>query len=157
MPLFPEPKFTEAKPLLQPPAELTSIIADYASTGLSLRQHPLALLRAQLGPLCRTAAELWSLPDKSRVYAAGLVITRQRPGSAANVTFVTLEDETGFINLVIWEQVAEQQRSVLLNATVLGVNGEIQKQDGVLHVIARQLDDRSMLLSSLNSKSRNFR
>jgi len=156
MPLFPIPKFAEARPLLPPPTKMTSIIADYCSVGLSLRQHPLALLQRQLGPLRRTAAELWSLPDKSRVYAAGLVITRQRPGSAANVTFVTLEDETGFINLVVWEQVAEKQRNVLLNATVLGVSGEIQKQDGVLHVIAKHLDDRSMLLSGLNSKSRNF-
>jgi len=155
-PLFPNPEFTEAKPLLQPPAEIASIIADYGSVGLSLRRHPLALLQAQLGPLRRTAAELWNLPDKSRVYAAGLVITRQRPGSAANVTFVTLEDETGFINLVVWEQVAEQQRSVLLNATVMGVSGEIQKQDGVLHVIVKHLDDRSMLLNSLGTKSRNF-
>jgi error-prone DNA polymerase len=154
MPLFQVPEFTEARPLLQPPTEMTSIIADYYSVGLSLRQHPLALLQGQLGPLRRTAAELWSLPDKSRVYAAGLVITRQRPGSAANVTFVTLEDETGFINLVVWEQVAEKQRNILLNATVLGVSGEIQKQDGVLHVIVKHLDDRSMLLSGLNSKSR---
>ena len=156
MPLFPAPAFTEAKPLLQPPTEMTSIIADYGSVGLSLRQHPLALLQAELGPLRRTAAELWALPDKSSIYAAGLVITRQRPGSAANVTFVTLEDETGFINLVVWEQVAEKQRSVLLNATVLGVSGTIQKQDGVLHVIVKQLDDRSMLLNTLNSRSRNF-
>jgi error-prone DNA polymerase len=146
----------EAKPLLRPPAEMASIIADYGSVGLSLRKHPLALLRSQLGPLRKTAAQLWELPDKSLVYAAGLVITRQRPGSAANVTFVTLEDETGFINLVIWAQVAEKQRKVLLNASILGVSGEVQKQDGVLHIIAKHLDDRSMLLHSLDSKSRDF-
>jgi error-prone DNA polymerase len=156
MPLFSVPQFMEAKPLLRPPAEMASIIADYGSVGLSLRKHPLALLRSQLGPLRKTAAQLWELPDKSLVYAAGLVITRQRPGSAANVTFVTREDERGFINLVIWAQVAEKQRKVLLNASILGVSGEVQKQDGVLHVIAKHLDDRSMLLHSLDSKSRDF-
>jgi len=121
-----------------------------------LRQHPLALLRPELGRFCRLAAELADLPDKTRVQTAGLVITRQRPGSAGNVTFVTLEDETGFINLVIWEKVAEKQRRVLLNATLLGVSGHIQKQDGVLHVIAHRLYDRSRLLNDFSSGSRDF-
>jgi error-prone DNA polymerase len=114
------------------------------------------LLRPQLDAGCKSAAELWELPDKSRVCTAGLVITRQRPGSAANVTFVTLEDETGFINLIVWERVAERQRQVLLNSTLLMVRGELQKQDGVLHVIARQLEDRSAMLSNLQSRSRDF-
>jgi error-prone DNA polymerase len=78
--------------------------------GVSLRNHPLALLRTHLGDSCKTAAALAVLPDGTRIYTAGLVITRQRPGSAANVTFVTLEDETGFINLVIWERLADRQR-----------------------------------------------
>lgn len=155
-PLFPVMQFTEGQPLLRPPTQMASVIADYASVGLSLREHPLALLRPQLDAGCKSAAELWELPDKSRVCTAGLVITRQRPGSAANVTFVTLEDETGFINLVVWESVAERQRRVLLNATLLRVRGELQKQDGVLHVIARQLEDRSAMLSNLQSRSRDF-
>lgn len=155
-PVFPAMNFTEGQPLLHRPAEMASVIADYASTGVSLRGHPLALLRSELGSACKTAAELWGLADGSRVQVAGIVITRQRPGSAANVTFVTLEDETGFINLVVWQRIAERQRRVLLNATVLGVRGEIQKQDGVLHVIANQLEDRSSILQSLTVHSRDF-
>ena len=155
-PVFPAMNFAEGQPLLHRPAEMASVIADYASTGVSLRGHPLALLRAELGSACKTAAELWGLADGSRVQVAGIVITRQRPGSAANVTFVTLEDETGFINLVVWQRIAERQRRVLLNATVLGVRGEIQKQDGVLHVIANQLEDRSSILQSLMVHSRDF-
>ena len=156
IPIFDIAHFSEGTPLLREPEPLASVIADYASVGLSLRQHPLALLRPKLGRFCRVATELVNLPDKARVQVAGLVITRQRPGNAANVTFVTLEDETGFINLVIWEKIAEKQRHVLLNATVLGVSGYIQKQDGVLHVIAHRLYDRSGLLNNFISESRNF-
>lgn len=133
------------------------MVADYASTGVSLRPHPLALIRPSLEESCLTAADLWRLPDKSRVLVAGLVITRQRPGSAANVTFVTLEDETGFINLVVWERIAERQRKVLLGAKIVAVYGETQKQDGVLHVIVRRMVDKSSLLSSFSVRSRSFR
>jgi error-prone DNA polymerase len=155
-PLFSAMQFAEGQPLLRRPGEMESVIADYASVGASLRGHPLALLRPDLDPACRTAAELWNLADGADVYVVGLVITRQRPGSAANVTFVTLEDETGFINLVIWERVADQQRQVLLNATVMGVHGKVQKKDGVLHVIAKSLDDRSAKLQSLSAPGRDF-
>jgi error-prone DNA polymerase len=155
-PLFHVANFAEGTPLLGEPDSMTSVIADYASVGLSLRQHPLALMRPELGRFCRKAAELASLPDKSRVCTAGLVITRQRPGSAANVTFVTLEDETGFINLVIWENVADKYRQALLNATVLGASGYTQKQDDVLHVIVQRLYDRSTLLRAFASGSRDF-
>ena len=89
---------------------MTSVISDYASTGLSLRDHPLAMVRPALPAHCLQARELWQTADGARITTAGLVITRQRPGSAANVTFVTLEDETGFINLVVWERLAERQR-----------------------------------------------
>ena len=156
LPLFHVANFAEGTPLLGEPDSMTSVIADYASVGLSLRQHPLALMRPELGRFCRKAAELASLPDKSSICTAGLVITRQRPGSAANVTFVTLEDETGFINLVIWENVADKYRQALLNATVLGVSGYTQKQDGVLHVIVQRLYDRSTLLRAFAPGSRDF-
>lgn len=156
-PLFGRPVFNEAEPLLVAPGEGQSLVEDYASTGLSLRQHPLQLLRPRLRDKACNATELWGLPDGSPVYAVGLVITRQRPGSASNVTFVTLEDETGFINLVIWERLAERQRKTLLNASMLGVYGKTQKQDGVLHVIAERLEDRCELLVELQVSSRNFR
>jgi len=88
---------------------------------------------------------------------AGLVITKQRPGTASGVTFVTLEDETGCSNLVVWKKVAEEQRDVLLNARLMGVQGELQKEGKVIHVIARKLIDHSALLGELAVKSRNFR
>jgi error-prone DNA polymerase len=92
----------------------------------------------------------------TRVRTAGLVITRQRPSSASGVTFVTLEDETGYLNLVVWEKLAERDRKILLGASLLGVSGAVQKQDGVLHVIAERLFDHSELLGRLITYSRDF-
>jgi error-prone DNA polymerase len=154
--LFPAMEFAEALPLLPAPTRMEDVVSDYAHTGLTLRTHPMAVARTALPDNCVSAAELWQLADKTKVYVAGLVITRQRPGSAANVTFVTLEDEAGFINLVVWEKVAEQYRRVLLNASVLGVWGETQKQDGVLHVIVRLMADLSHLLHDLSLPTRSF-
>ena len=88
---------------------------------------------------------------------AGLVITKQRPGTASGVTFVTLEDETGCSNLVVWKKIAEDQRDVLLNARLMGVQGELQKEGKVIHVIARKLVDHSDLLGELAVRSRDFR
>ncbi|MEC9370866.1 MAG: OB-fold nucleic acid binding domain-containing protein, partial [Pseudomonadota bacterium] len=88
---------------------------------------------------------------------AGLVITRQRPASANSVTFVTLEDETGNINLVVWKRLAEKQRRELLSAHLLGAVGEVQRDGDVLHLIAHRLLDHSNLLANLTSQSRNFR
>ncbi|MGI9307875.1 MAG: error-prone DNA polymerase, partial [Gammaproteobacteria bacterium] len=156
--LFGDTPVAEGLPLLNAPTEGQDIVADYATTGLSLRRHPLALLRERLRSYAAlTAEELWTQEDDALVYAAGLVITRQRPGSAANVTFATLEDETGSINLVVWERLAERQRKVLLGASLLGVRGRVQKKDGVLHIIAVHLVDHSRLLSGLAVKSRDFR
>ena len=154
--LFTSMRFAEARPLLRAPSEMMSIVADYASVGASLRGHPLALLRPELPVGCKRSKELWDMPDKSQVQVIGLAITRQRPANAANVTFVTLEDETGFINLVVWEQVAERQRKALLGASILQVNGELQKRDGVVHVIAKRLEDRSCLLDRFKASSRDF-
>jgi error-prone DNA polymerase len=91
-----------------------------------------------------------------RVRSAGLVITRQRPSSAAGVTFVTLEDETGYLNIVVWERLAQRDRRALLGATLLEVNGFVQKESGVLHVIAERLVDHSDLLGKLVTRSRDF-
>jgi error-prone DNA polymerase len=91
------------------------------------------------------------------VNVAGLVITKQRPGTASGVTFVTLEDETGHINLVVWKQLAEQYRATLLNARLMGVQGELQIEGQVIHVIARRLIDHSDMLGNLIIASRDFR
>jgi error-prone DNA polymerase len=103
-----------------------------------------------------TAEQLWDLPDGQWMRAAGLVVTRQRPGSASGVTFVTLEDETGNVNLVIWKDLAEKQRKVLLGSRLMGVRGRVQREGDVLHVIAHRLEDYTSLLGTLVTRSRDF-
>ena len=157
LPLLPSMKIPEGLPLLKVPTEGQSVVADYSSLGLTLRRHPLALLRKRLRRhSISNADELRYIPDNRLVHVAGLVVTRQRPSSTKNVTFVTLEDETGCINLIVWEAVAERQRWFLLNAVLLGVYGRLQRQDGVMHVIASQLEDHTSLLEGLVTKSRDF-
>jgi len=147
----------EAAPLLKKPTEGQNIVADYQSTGLSLERHPLCLLRRHLERYRYVAArKLPTLTNGQTVHVAGLVITKQRPGTASGVTFVTLEDESGQVNLVLWKQVAEQFRAALLNARLLGVAGELQIEGKVIHVIARQLIDHTDLLGDLTVYSRDF-
>jgi error-prone DNA polymerase len=147
----------EGIPMLPPPTEGETIVADYRSLGLSLGRHPLALLRERLREQqVSTARELQSMAHGARVRTAGLVITRQRPASASGVTFVTLEDETGHVNLVVWARVAEEQRRPFLEAQLLEVHGELQRQGEVMHVIAGRLVDRSRLLGALRTRARNF-
>jgi error-prone DNA polymerase len=157
LPLVAMPADKEPLPMLPLPGEGASIAADYASVGLSLRRHPLALLRAQLQRRCvLPAAEVCKVPAGRVVRTAGLVVTRQRPASANTVTFVTLEDETGYVNLVVWKRVAERQRTVLLGARLLGVMGEVQRESGVTHLVATRLQDYSPLLGGLVTRSRDF-
>ena len=92
----------------------------------------------------------------ARVTVAGLVLVRQRPGTAKGVIFVTLEDETGHVNLIVWQGVAERQRSTLLQARLMGVWGEVQREGDVLHVIAGCLEDYSGLLGGIVAPSRDF-
>ena len=147
----------ESAPMLPSPTEGEDIRADYASLGLTLERHPLALLRSRLGQ-CRviTAAAVRARRHGQLIRTAGIVIGRQRPASAGSVTFVTLEDETGQVNLVVWKRLAERQRAVLLKAQLLGVTGEVQREGAVLHVIARRLWDYSSLLGRLPTRSRDF-
>ncbi len=158
LPLFPSMSRQEATPLLRKPTEGQDIVADYRSTGLSLGRHPLCLLRRHLDRYRYVrAADLAALENGCALNVAGLVITKQRPGTASGVIFVTLEDETGQVNLVLWKQVAEKYRAALLNARLLGVAGELQVEGQVIHVIARQLLDHSDLLGDLSVVSRDFR
>ncbi len=159
LPLLPaQTAAAEGIPLLRAPREGHEIVADYASTGLTLRRHPLALLRDKLEKrgVIPTQA-LWEQPNGRWVTAAGLVITRQRPGSAGGVTFVTLEDEVGYVNLIVWERVAAAQRAALLESRLLEVRGKVQREGDVLHVIAQRLTNLSALLGDLTVESRNFR
>ena len=156
-PAFQDPHFSEALPILKRPSEGQNVAADYASLGLTLRRHPLALIREELDKRrFITAAGIGKLAHGQTVRTAGLVITRQRPGTATGVVFVTLEDETGHINLIVWNSLVESQRRELLSARLLGVNGEVQREGEVLYVIAKQLEDHSLLLGSLSNHSRDF-
>ena len=147
----------EGIPLLRAPREGQDIAADYGSLGLTLRRHPLALLREKLqrrGVV--PTQELWERPNGNMVITAGLVITRQRPGSAGGVTFVTMEDETGYVNLIVWNRVATEQRAALLESRLLEVHGKLQREGDVQHVIAQRLTNLSSLLGDLVVAARNF-
>ena len=158
LPLAPGPATAEALPMLRRPGEGEDIVADYRAFGLTLGRHPLSLLRDRLSAVgWLTAAELWERVSGERVRTGGIVVTRQRPGSASGVTFVTVEDETGHVNLVVWRALGERQRQVLLGARLLGVSGTVQREGDVLHIVARRLEDRSALLGELAARSRNFR
>jgi len=155
-PIFEQPQFNEATAMLPIPSEGASIIADYRQLGLTLGRHPLALLRPQLSKqriLC--ADVLWEQPNDKRVRVAGLVVCRQRPATAKNVVFVTLEDETGQANVIVWPKLAEKQHKVLVKASMMIVYGRIQQNEGVLHVIAERMEDASNRLGHLDI-SRNW-
>jgi error-prone DNA polymerase len=144
-------------PALAPPTEGQEIVADYASLGLTLGRHPLALLRNRLKRFkFVTAEELRLRPQGRMVRAAGLVTCRQRPDTASGVVFVTLEDETGCINVVLWRDLVERQPREMLGARLLGVQGMIERDGEVVHLIARRLFDHSALLGPLAAASRDF-
>jgi error-prone DNA polymerase len=147
----------EGRPLLEAPTEGQRIVADYASVGLTLGRHPLALLRDRLARhRLLTAADLGCVAHGRQVRTAGIVLMRQRPQSANGVTFLTLEDESGQVNVIVWESVGREQRRALIESKLLEVQGELQRQEGILHVIARRLIDRSALLGELLTRSRDF-
>jgi error-prone DNA polymerase len=158
LPLAPVSQAAEATPLLAPPTEGQNIVADYRSQGLTLGRHPLALLREDLSAdHVLAAAALRELPHGRVVRVAGIVTARQRPQSAGGVMFVTLEDETGFVNLIVWERVWSRARRIASNSRLLEVRGLLQKEGGVTHVVARQLVDRTAMLGNVVTQSRDFR
>ncbi|GJM12952.1 MAG: error-prone DNA polymerase [Pseudohongiella sp.] len=143
--------------LLPVPSEANNIMADYASTGLTLRRHPVALLRPHLDRYgVRSASSLPSIPNERVIKVTGIVTSRQRPQTAAGVTFLTLEDETGFLNVVVWPSLGERRRPIVRRAVLIGVVGHVQKSDGVIHLIARELVDLSHWLGAMNLSSRDF-
>jgi error-prone DNA polymerase len=144
-------------PELTVPTEGDEIVGDYATLGLTLRRHPLALLRERLRKKrIKSATEVASSRNGQWIYAAGIVTCRQRPATASGVIFVTLEDETGYMNLVVWSAVADRQRKELIGSRLLGVYGEVQKQGSIVHIVARRLEDLSPLLGRLATASHDF-
>jgi error-prone DNA polymerase len=157
LPLFGNTSPKEEDVALPPPSQGESTLADYARTGLSLGPHPLQQIRARLrAARCVDSRSLHGRPHASLVRAAGLVTQRQRPQTASGVTFITLEDEFGPINVVVWSHVAERQRRIFLESSLLGVDGRWEQVDGVSHLIAHRLHDLSELLGSLDVRSRDF-
>jgi len=148
----------EASVALRPPTLREDVMTDYATQGLSLTLHPLALIRPALSR--RRVVPARALVDTKnhgrRLRCAGLVTVRQHPGTAKGVTFVTLEDETGSVNVVVWRALAEKQHRVLVESAVLGVDGRFEAVDGVCHLIADRLHDYSRLLPELAFESRDF-
>jgi error-prone DNA polymerase len=144
--------------LLIPAAQIgEEVIADYQSLGLTLRAHPLSLLRANLNKQRITRAnDLLYARHHQIVRVSGLVTCRQRPETAKGVTFVTLEDETGMMNIVVWSKLGERQRNILLQAQLMTVFGHIESESGVIHIIAGQLRDDSAMLAGLTLRSRDF-
>jgi error-prone DNA polymerase len=151
------PETPAAAAELAEPSEAENLIADYASTGLTLGRHPLSLLRARLAAQrFVSASQLLQAADRQLMRAAGIVTCRQRPGTASGIVFVTLEDETGLANIVVHARLVEQQRRELLGARLLGVLGQVQREGTVVHLVAKRLVDLSALLGSLPTASRNF-
>ena len=150
-------KEAEVDVLLPVATESQNIMADYGTAGFTLRRHPLELLRNHLESyqvVC--ASTLGDVPDEGSVKAAGIVTCRQRPMTASGVTFITMEDETGYINVVIWPALGERQRPVVRQAKLLGVSGRVQHSDGVTHLIARELVDLTHWLGAMQLSSRDF-
>ncbi|WP_317932096.1 error-prone DNA polymerase [Halioxenophilus sp. WMMB6] len=142
---------------LAPPSETDDVFQDYQHTGLSLRRHPLAILRSRY-PFnrCKQATQLAQIHNGGFVRVAGLVTGRQRPGTAKGVLFLTLEDETGNMNIVVWTAIQERFRSILLASKLLIIKGTVETDSNVIHVIAGHLQDASDELAEFNLKSRDF-
>ncbi len=158
------PLFAASEPIEEPPTVLTplrrsrEVVEDYRSVGLSLREHPLAFLRASLAAEHRVIpiAAMDRLRDGRPVVVAGLVLMRQKPGSAKGVMFLTLEDESGHANLIVWPSIFEQQRRLILSASMIACHGRLQREGGVTHVIAERLVDLSALLRTLGTGAGEF-
>jgi error-prone DNA polymerase len=147
----------ESSPQLAVPSEGENLVADYASLGLTLGRHPLALLRPRLARMRLVqASELRQFPHGRLARAAGIVVGRQRPDTASGVVFVTLEDETGSVNVIVWRDLADSQRRELLGSRLMGVYGVVEREGEVVHLVAKRLIDHSALLGRLETSSRDF-
>ncbi|UXS05599.1 error-prone DNA polymerase [Agrobacterium tumefaciens] len=148
----------EAEVTLKSMTEGREVVEDYSHTGLTLRAHPMSFLRKDLeARRIVTCAEAMGERDGRWLWTAGLVLVRQRPGSAKGVMFLTLEDETGIVNAVVWPMLFERQRRVLMTASLMGIHGKIQREGEVVHLVAQRLFDFSEELSKLGERNGEFR
>jgi error-prone DNA polymerase len=159
MPLFDSPTPSDAEPAVVLPAAspLAEVVDDYRAIGLSLKDHPMKFLRAGLERMgVAKASDLAILPVDRPVKVAGLTLMRQRPGTASGITFVTLEDETGFANLIVRPEVWERYHHAARTATAMLAHGRLQRQDNVIHVLVSRIDDLSGRIADLGVSSRDF-
>ncbi|RUV56321.1 MULTISPECIES: error-prone DNA polymerase [unclassified Mesorhizobium] len=151
------PEIYEPVIALRPMTAGREVVEDYGHVGLTLRSHPVSFLRADLHRRrIVTCQEAMQARDKRWLEAAGLVLVRQRPGSAKGVMFLTMEDETGAANVVVWVKIFEKFRRVLLSSAMLGVRGRIQREGEVVHLVAHQLTDLSAELASVGNREAPF-
>ncbi len=137
-----KPEISEPDPGLKPMTPGREVVEDYSHIGLTLRDHPLSFLRGDLQARhVMTCADGTAMRDGRLTRVAGLVLVRQKPGSAKGVMFITIEDDTGVANLVIWPSLYEQQRRIVLSASMLVVDGKVQREGDVVHIVATRLHD----------------
>ena len=149
--------FAEAPAAISPMRPGREVVEDYRSTGLTLRRHPLSFLRAELAKLGAVrAADLAHMRDNTRLLVAGIVLVRQKPGSAKGVMFITIEDETGHANLIVWPSVFEAQRRLILSAGMIACHGKLQREGSVIHIITERLEDFSDKLRSVGARDDAF-
>ena len=135
----------------------SEVVEDYGHVGLTLRRHPVAFLRDDLAARRMvTCTEAMDARDGRWLEAAGLVLVRQRPGSAKGVMFITLEDETGIANLVVWPQVFKKFRRIVMGASMIAVRGRIQREGEVVHLVAHRIVDLSAELATVGSRDGAF-
>jgi error-prone DNA polymerase len=147
----------DGAPLLRTPTSWENVLADYRALGLTLGAHPMKLVREQAeGHAWVRAADLASLQDGAPVQVAGIVLMRQHPQSAKGVTFLTIEDETGSVNIIVWRSIGDRDRRAMVESMLLEVEGELQRENGVTHVVAQRLLDRSSVMGELITRSRDF-
>ena len=150
---IPQPEIVEPPVPIMPMTAGRNVVEDYGSVGLTLRQHPVAFLRNDLQPRgIQPCAALQTSRDRQRIDVAGLVLVRQRPGTATGVVFITIEDETGIANLVVWSSLFDRQRRIVLGASMIRCRGRVQREGEVIHLVAEELEDMTGLLRTVGHR-----
>ena len=158
LPLFEMCDEDDVPPTLPKMSTLGEVLADYGNAGVTLRQHPMSFLRTALNDRnVRTSANLETLENGVALKVAGIVLLRQRPGTAKGITFVTLEDETGIINLIVRQNVWERHRRAARAAVIMLAHGRLQRQGDIIHVLVSRIEDVSSELGEVDVRSRDFR
>ncbi|MFB2608234.1 OB-fold nucleic acid binding domain-containing protein, partial [Rhizobium phaseoli] len=152
------PEQQEPEVYLRQMTEGHNVVQDYGHVGLTLRDHPITFLRRDLQKRnIVTCSEAMNARDGRWLMAAGLVLVRQMPGSAKGVMFITIEDETGPANIVVWPSLFEKRRRIVLGSSMMAINGRIQREGEVVHLVAQMLFDLSGALSGLADRDSEFK